>query len=74
VKAEKKAALSNATDGSGQQKPEEGVRQATIKELVRLGWREEQLRWKPEWQIPKTPHDLTKRERGQNMKHAAVLI
>jgi type I restriction enzyme M protein len=23
------------------------------------------LRWKPEWSIPDTPHDLTKRERGQ---------
>ncbi len=46
-------------------KPEETVRQAVIKELLRLGWREGQLRWKPEWQVPDTPHDLTKRERGQ---------
>lgn len=46
-------------------KPEEVVRQRTIKELLRLGWPEAQLQWKPEWQVPKTPHDLTKRERGQ---------
>ena len=46
-------------------KSEEGVRQATLKELFRLGWREGQLQWKPERQVPKTPHDLTKRERGQ---------
>ncbi len=46
-------------------KPEESVRQAIIKDLLRLGWREVQLRWKPEWPVPKTPHDLTKRERGQ---------
>lgn len=46
-------------------KPEEAVRQRTIKELLRLGWPEAQLQWKPEWQVPKTPHDLTKRERGQ---------
>ena len=45
--------------------PEEIVRQAAIKELLRLGWKEDQLRWKPEWPVPKTPHDLTKRERGQ---------
>jgi hypothetical protein len=32
---------------------------------MQLGWRENQLQWKPEWQVPKTPHDLTKRERGQ---------
>ena len=48
-----------------QMKPEEVVRQATLKELLRLGWSDEQLRWRPEWQIPKTPHDLTKRDRGQ---------
>src|ERR1700733_7710902 len=46
-------------------KPEESVRQRVLKELLRLGWSEHQLRWKPEWPIPKTPHDLTKRERGQ---------
>lgn len=46
-------------------KPEERVRQTAIAELMRLGWREGQLQWKPEWQVPKTPHDLTKRERGQ---------
>ncbi|KQV73021.1 hypothetical protein ASC90_06300 [Rhizobium sp. Root1220] len=41
------------------------MRQITIKELLRLGWKEAQLRWKPEWPVPKTPHDLTKRERDQ---------
>jgi type I restriction enzyme M protein len=41
------------------------VRQKIIKDLMQLGWKETQLRWKPEWQIPDTPHDLTKRERGQ---------
>lgn len=46
-------------------KPEETVRQTVLRELTKLGWRETQLRWKPEWQIPDTPHDLTKRERGQ---------
>lgn len=46
-------------------KPEENVRQQVIKDLMRLGWKETQLRWKPEWQVPDTPHDLTKRERGQ---------
>jgi type I restriction enzyme M protein len=46
-------------------RPEEAVRQRTIKELLRLGWHEDQLRYRPEWPVPKTPHDLTKRERGQ---------
>lgn len=45
--------------------PEEKVRQRTIVELRKLGWSEGQLRWKPEWPVPDTPHDLTKRERGQ---------
>ena len=43
---------------------EEDVRQAVLQELRRLGWREEQLRWKPEWAVPDTPHDLSKREQG----------
>lgn len=46
-------------------KPEESVRQRVIGQLIALGWRENQLQWKPEWQVPDTPHDLTKRERGQ---------
>lgn len=47
-------------------KPEEKVRQAFIKRLINeAGWKENRLRWRPEWRVPKTPHDLTKRERGQ---------
>lgn len=46
-------------------KPEEGVRQRILGDMKKLGWTEGQLRWKPEWLIPDTPHDLTKRERGQ---------
>src|SRR5690349_19740145 len=46
-------------------RPEEQVRQNVIGELKRLGWKEGRLRWRPEWSIPATPHDLTKRERGQ---------
>lgn len=49
-------------------KPEEGVRQKVIAELRKLGWKEQRLRWRPEWRIPDTPHDLTKRERGQSYK------
>lgn len=47
------------------QGPEEKVRQDVIAELRRLGWPEDRLRWSPEWTIPDTPHDLTKRDRGQ---------
>ena len=46
-------------------KPGETVRRSVFSELQRLGWKAERLRWKPEWEVPKTPHDLTKRERGQ---------
>lgn len=45
--------------------PEEAVRQRVLVELKRLGWKEARLQWRPEWQVPATPHDLTKRERGQ---------
>jgi hypothetical protein len=49
-------------------KPEEKVRQHVIGELKKLGWSETRLQWKPEWQVPDTPHDLTKRERNQRFK------
>lgn len=49
-------------------RPEERVRQRTITELRMLGWKDSRLRWRPEWAIPDTPHDLTKRERGQKYK------
>lgn len=46
--------------------PEEAVRQRVLAELRELGWKEAQLQWRPEWRVPATPHDLTKRERGQS--------
>ncbi|HEX5989660.1 MAG TPA: N-6 DNA methylase [Solirubrobacterales bacterium] len=49
-------------------KPEERVRQKVIADLRKIGWKETRLRWKPEWRVPDTPHDLTKRERGQKFK------
>ena len=49
-------------------KPEEKIRQHVIGELKKLGWLESRLQWKPEWQVPDTPHDLTKRERNQRFK------
>ncbi len=52
----------------GNLKPEEKIRQRVIGELKKLGWLENRLQWKPEWQIPDTPHDLTKRERNQRFK------
>ena len=46
-------------------KPEEAVRQKVIIDLEKMGWASDRLRWRPEWPIPATPHDLSKRERGQ---------
>ncbi|CAD5108548.1 restriction endonuclease subunit M [Zestomonas carbonaria] len=51
-------------------KPEEVVRQTVIAKLEALGWQTDRLQWKPEWQIPSTPHDLSKRERGQKYSTA----
>ncbi|WP_423820708.1 N-6 DNA methylase [Salinisphaera sp. SPP-AMP-43] len=47
---------------------EEVVRRRVIAELHALGWKEALLQWSPEWRIPNTPHDLTKRERGQSFE------
>lgn len=43
--------------------PEDIVRDQVIKELIKLGWEKDQL--KKEWSVPDTPHDLSKREKGQ---------
>ena len=51
-------------------KPEEVVRQAVIAKLEALGWNSNRLQWKPEWSIPATPHDLSKREKDQKYKVA----
>ena len=53
------------TAASSSLKPEERVRQRIITELRHLGWSEDCLQWRPEWAVPDTPHDLTKRDRGQ---------
>jgi len=50
--------------GTGAQ-VEEDVRQKVLQALRELDWREDQIQWRPEWSVPDTPHDLTKRERGQ---------
>lgn len=48
--------------------PEEAVRQKVIRDLKDLGWKDSRLQWAPEWRVPATPHDLTKRERKQKFK------
>jgi type I restriction enzyme M protein len=55
-------------EDNGNLTPEEKVRQKIIAALKGLGWPDNRLRWKPEWQVPDTPHDLTKRDRGQKFK------
>lgn len=51
-------------------RPEEAVRQKVISQLGASGWVAGRLRWRPEWSIPATPHDLSKRERGQKFATA----
>lgn len=56
---------SSASSNLTKRRNEEDVRQEVLRNLRQRGWREEQIQWKPEWSVPDTPHDLTKRERGQ---------
>jgi hypothetical protein len=44
---------------------EEQLRQQVIVDLEGVGWKAGRLRWKPEWPVPATALDLTKREKGQ---------
>jgi hypothetical protein len=42
------------------------VRVPFIKKLLSLGWVADQIISAPEWRVPKTPHDASKREAGQS--------
>ncbi len=36
-----------------------------LDELIKQGWQERQIQWKPEWHVPKTPSEASKREAGK---------
>lgn len=44
------------------------VREPTVRALLALGWLDGQLQWRPEWRVPKTPHDSAKRESSQSFE------
>lgn len=44
----------------------EDVRLPLISKLESLGWKSEQMLYSPEWRVPKTPSEATKREKGQS--------
>lgn len=39
-----------------------------IQRLIEMGWNEHQLQFKPEWRVPATPSDASKRENGESFK------
>lgn len=45
---------------------EEDVRDEIIDKLKEKGWEDDQIQSKPEWRVPDTPHDQTKRQKGQD--------
>ena len=45
-----------------------------INKLVEMGWKKEQIVYKPEWQVPATPSEATKREKGVSFKGYPVDI
>lgn len=50
------------------------VRLPLIEDLVKLGWQREQLQFSPEWHVPKTPSEASKREAGASYKGFPVDI
>lgn len=48
------------------------ARLPVIEAMKVLGWDERQLQWKPEWRVPKSPHDAAKREGGHGYAHWPV--
>ena len=39
-----------------------------INKLIEMGWKKEQIVYKPEWQVPATPSEASKREKGVSFK------
>lgn len=42
------------------------VRLPTVEKLTKAGWSSDQIRWQPEWRVPKSPHDAAAREGGRS--------
>ena len=48
-------------------KPEHAlVRLPLVDKLIELGWDEGQIQWSPEWRVPKTPSEASRREAGNS--------
>jgi hypothetical protein len=52
----------------------EKVRKPLIAQLVAMGWKEEQLQFSPEWRIPRTPSEASKRELGYKFEYWPIDI
>lgn len=50
------------------------VRLPLVEKLIKLGWDKNQLLYEPEWRVPKTPSDASKRELGQSFKSFPIDI
>ncbi len=50
------------------------ARMPFINKLITMGWKKEQIVFKPEWQVPATPSEATKREKGASFKGFPVDI
>lgn len=42
------------------------VRLPLIEDLEHLGWKKDQMQWEPEWRVPSTPSEASKREAGNS--------
>lgn len=50
------------------------ARMPFIEKLVEMGWKKEQIVYQPEWQVPATPSEASKREKGASFKGFPVDI
>ena len=50
------------------------VRLPLIDKLLKLGWDKNQLQYEPEWRVPKSPSEASKRELGQSFKSFPVNV
>lgn len=52
----------------------EETRLPLVKKLVQLGWDKNQILYEPEWRVPKSPSEASRREKGQSFKSFPIDI
>jgi type I restriction enzyme M protein len=55
-------------DGAIERPEHDRVRVPLVEQLISVGWSPRQVQWDPEWRVPKSPSEHSRREAGQHFQ------